>query len=147
LTTPLRRKLLQSKLGKLEDTSMLLAQTLNATALKAKLFRGFADPSRLAILEALRRGSSTVSMLVATTGLSQSNVSNHLSCLRDCGLVVSTQQGRYVNYQLSDARVDALLQLADELLAEVASGVYACTRYQAVHLQVDGGNQNGASAD
>ena len=65
-----------------------------------------ADPSRLAILDALRAGSCTVSALVETTGLSQSNVSNHLSCLRDCGLVVSTQQGRYVIYELSDARVE-----------------------------------------
>jgi ArsR family transcriptional regulator, cadmium/lead-responsive transcriptional repressor len=121
---------------------VLLTQSITATTLKAKLFRGFADPSRLAILEALRSGSSTVSTLVETTGLSQSNVSNHLSCLRDCGLVVSEQQGRYVFYQLSDARVSGLLQLADELLAEVASGVYACTRYQ-----VEGGNEDGASAD
>jgi DNA-binding transcriptional ArsR family regulator len=109
---------------------MLLTRTVNATSLKAKLFRGFADPSRLAILEALRAGPATVSTLVETTGLSQSNVSNHLGCLRDCGLVVSTHQGRYVIYQLSDPRVDQLLGLADELLAEVANGVYACTRYE-----------------
>lgn len=32
-------------------------------------------------------------------------------------------------YQLSDERVAALLRLADELLAEVAQGVYECTRY------------------
>ena len=107
----------------------MLTQSLTATSLRAKLFRGFSDPSRLAILEALRGGSSTVSALVEITGLSQPNVSNHLSCLRDCGLVTSLQQGRYVLYQLSDRRVNELLQLADELLAEVASGVYACTRY------------------
>lgn len=123
---------------------MLLTQSINTTALKAKLFRGFADPSRLAILEALRSGPSTVSMLVEMTALSQSNVSNHLSCLRDCGLVVSTQQGRYVIYQLSDARVDGLLGLADELLAEVAKGVYACVHYQ---IELEEGKENGTSAD
>ena len=56
-------------------------------SVKAKLFNGFADPSRLSILEALRSGPLTVTDIVTTTGLSQSNVSNHLSCLRDCGLV------------------------------------------------------------
>ena len=121
---------------------MLLTQAVDATTLKAKLFRGFADPSRLNILEALRGGPTTVSALVETTGLSQSNVSNHLSCLRDCGLVASTQQGRYVLYQLSDSRVDELLQQADELLAEVARGVYACTRYQ-----VDEGDTDGTETD
>ena len=109
---------------------MILTQSTDATLLKAKLFRGFADSSRLAILEALRNGPATVSTIVDATRLSQSNVSNHLACLRDCGLVVSTQQGRYVIYQLSDPRVDQLLGLAEGLLADVASGVYACTRYQ-----------------
>lgn len=121
---------------------MLLTQTVDATSLKAKLFRGFADSSRLSILEALRTGPLTVSVLVEATKLSQSNVSNHLSCLRDCGLVVSTQQGRYVTYQLSDPRVSDLLQLADELLAEVARGVYACTRYE-----IKGDWEHGLSAD
>jgi DNA-binding transcriptional ArsR family regulator len=71
----------------------------------------------------------TVSEIVAATGLSQSNVSNHLGCLRDCGLVTANQKGRFVYYRLSDDRVAALLRLADELLADVARGVYECTRY------------------
>ncbi len=108
---------------------MLMTAQTNAVALKAKLFRGFADPSRLSIVEVLRAGPLTVSQIAAVTALSQPNASNHLSCLRDCGLVVSEQQGRYVRYQLSDRRVDALLRLADELLADVAKGVYECTRY------------------
>ena len=46
-----------------------------AVSLKAKLFRGFADSSRLSILETLRAGKRTVSDVVTATGLSQSNVS------------------------------------------------------------------------
>lgn len=109
---------------------MLLAAKANAVQLQAKLFRGFADPSRLAILQALRGEPRTVSHIVALTGLSQPNVSNHLACLRDCGLVTATPCGRFVVYALSDPRVEQLLSLADELLAEVAKGVYQCTRYQ-----------------
>jgi ArsR family transcriptional regulator, cadmium/lead-responsive transcriptional repressor len=108
---------------------MLLSAEAQAIGLKAKLFRGFSDPSRLSILDELRAGPLTVSEIVTATGLTQSNASNHLGCLRDCGLVVSRQEGRRVHYQLSDVRVGQLLQLADELLAEVARGVYECTRY------------------
>lgn len=97
--------------------------------LQAKLFRGFGDPSRLGILDALRSGPLTVSEIVETTGLSQPNVSNHLGCLRDCGLVVAEQEGRYVTYHLSDDRVGELLALAESLLADVARGVYECMRY------------------
>ncbi len=125
---------------------MLLTQTVDLTSLKAKLFRGFADASRLSILEALRGGPTTVSSLVEVTGLSQSNVSNHLSCLRDCGLVISTQKGRYVSYELSDPRVSDLLQLADELLAEVARGVYACTRYD-IERGIKVGSEHDTSTD
>lgn len=71
----------------------------------------------------------TVAKIVETTGLSQSNASNHLGCLRDCGLVVSEQNGRYVSYRLSDDRVGDMLTLAEALLADVARGVYECTRY------------------
>ena len=100
-----------------------------AVLLRAKFFRGFSDPSRLSILEALRGGPRNVSEIVRETGLSQPNVSNHLSCLRDCGLVVAEQRGRYVYYRLSDPRIEELLRLADEILADVATGVYQCTRY------------------
>jgi DNA-binding transcriptional ArsR family regulator len=109
---------------------MLLRANPKTIEIQAKLFRGFSDPSRLSILLVLRDGVCTVSELVEATGLSQSNVSNHLGCLRDCGLVVASQQGRYVHYELSDPRVGQLLELADELLADVAKGVYECTRYE-----------------
>lgn len=108
---------------------MVIAVNAQAIGLKAKLFRGFSDPSRLSILDALRSGPLTVTEIVETTGLTQSNVSNHLGCLRECGLVVCEQRGRYVRYQLSDERVAALVALAEELLADVAKGVYECTRY------------------
>jgi DNA-binding transcriptional ArsR family regulator len=105
----------------------MLAANPTSLALQAKLFRGFADPSRLSIMETLRDGEMTVSEIVEATGLSQSNISNHLACLRDCGLVTAEQDGRYVRYRLSDPRVEQLLALADELLADVARGVYECT--------------------
>jgi DNA-binding transcriptional ArsR family regulator len=115
---------------------LIQAQELEI-ALKAKLFRGFADSSRLAILDALRDKSLTVTEIVTLTGLSQSNVSNHLACLRDCGLVSSSQQGRYVRYRLSDERDAAILSLSEELLADVAKGVYECTRYKCIESDKD----------
>lgn len=108
---------------------MLITADVQVIAIQAKLFRGFADPSRLSILEALRSGPLTVSEVVTITGLSQPNTSNHLGCLRDCGLVVAEQVGRYVSYRLSDDRVGQLLGLAESLLADMARGVYECTRY------------------
>lgn len=110
---------------------MLTVANPAALALRAKLFRGFADPSRLAILDALRDGPLTVGDIVEAVSLSQSNTSNHLACLFECGLVTREQRGKFVAYSLSDERVAALLEMADGVLADVAEGVYACTRYGA----------------
>lgn len=105
---------------------MFVISPTDAVALRAKFFRGFSDPSRLAILEALRDGPLTVTAIVAACGLTQSNTSNHLACLHDCGLLSREQRGRSVYYRLSDERIATLLSLADELLADVARGVYEC---------------------
>ena len=113
---------------------MFITAEATNLSIKARFFRGFSDPSRLKILEALRGGGRMVGTIVEQTGLSQSNVSNHLSCLRDCGLVVAEQRGKYVEYRLSDPRVNELLTLAETLLADVARGVYECTRYSVEEL-------------
>lgn len=96
---------------------------------RASLFRGLADPSRLAILQALKVGPLFVGEIVSATGLSQPNASNHLRCLSECGLAVKEQHGRRVSYRLSDPRIAALLALADELLAGAAQGVENCQNY------------------
>ena len=109
---------------------MLTVSDRVALSTKSKLFRGFGDPSRLSILETLLDGPKKVSEIVQVTGLTQPNVSSHLSCLRDCGLVSTQPQGKFVIYQLSDPRVHEILNLASSLLADVARGVYECTRYE-----------------
>lgn len=101
----------------------------------AKLCRGLSDPSRLSILEALRAETLTVGGIVQATGLTQSNVSNHLGCLHDCGLVRRDQEGRFVRFRLSDPRVEMLLRLSEQLLADGARGAIACTR---IGREVDG---------
>jgi hypothetical protein len=61
--------------------------------------------------------------------------------LRDCGLVVRQRDGQRVRYSLSDQRVAALLELAERVLAESATGVASCPRYDRVeeHLEVGDG--------
>lgn len=97
--------------------------------LKAKLFRGFGDPTRLSILESLREGEKSTSQIVKEVGQSQSNVSNHLACLLDCGLVKNRRQGRNIYYSLSDRKVLKILEESDLLLSEIAHRVYECVNY------------------
>jgi len=97
-----------------------------ALALRAKFFRGLANPSRLALLYALLGGEQTVGALAQEAGRSQSNVSGHVGCLKDCGLVDSRQEWRHVYYRLADDQIAALLRQADAILARTAQRVFAC---------------------
>jgi DNA-binding transcriptional ArsR family regulator len=102
---------------------------LKRLSLKAKLFRGLGDSTRLSILECLREGEKSPSQIVEETGQSQSNVSNHLACLLDCGLVKNRRQGKSIFYSLSDRKVSRLLEESDDILSEIAHGIYACVNY------------------
>lgn len=108
---------------------MLTTAVPTAQTLKVKLFRGLADPSRLAILEALCASPQTVGDLAGLTGLSQPNTSNHLACLLECGLVQREKRGRYVVYSPADTRIPGLLSLAGEVLSDHAAQIAACMRY------------------
>jgi DNA-binding transcriptional ArsR family regulator len=95
---------------------MLTCETREAAL--ARLGRALADPTRCRILTALLDGAAYPGQLAEQLDLSRSNVSNHLSCLRGCGLVVATYQGRQVHYALADAHLArALRELVQVVLA------------------------------
>ncbi|GAA1498168.1 ArsR/SmtB family transcription factor [Paeniglutamicibacter kerguelensis] len=60
------------------------------------------DPTRTAVLLALRDSPSYPSDLAELVGVSRQKLSNHLACLRGCGLVVAVPEGRRIRYELSD---------------------------------------------
>jgi DNA-binding transcriptional ArsR family regulator len=102
---------------------------LQRLALKAKLFRGLGDSTRLSILESLRNGEKTTSEIVKEIGQGQSNVSNHLSCLLDCGLVQNRRQGKNILYSINNKKVSKLLEDSDGILSDIARGIYECVNY------------------
>ena len=97
----------------------------------ARLGRALADPTRCRILLALLDGANYPGQLAAQLGLSRSNVSNHLSCLRGCGLVSATYQGRQAHYALADAHLaTALHELVKVVLALSSSSALAVAQAQ-----------------
>ncbi len=97
---------------------------------KAKLFRGLADPSRLSLLEALRAGPKNVSQLVELTGLSQPNTSMHLSCLWCCGLVDKEARGRFSYYRIKSKRFLRIPEAGEDVLKDVYDRIAECERYK-----------------
>jgi DNA-binding transcriptional ArsR family regulator len=105
--------------GERTDAAALLAA--------ACLFQGFSDPSRLTILRHLLLGEHRVVDLTQHLGLAQSTVSQHLACLRDCGLVESRPQGRASVHRVTHpGAVTAVLAAAEQLLALTGDAVTLC---------------------
>ncbi len=99
-------------------------------SLKAKMFRGFADPSRLAILELLRHGPKCVYEIAESAKLSQPNTSAHLACLEECGLVHKERSGKFIYYRIAHKETTTLLNKAEAILTRVGDHIFRCTRYE-----------------
>ena len=95
-----------------------------------KLFNGFADRTRLAILVELGHGERRVTDLVAAVGGSQGNVSGHLACLKDCGLVLDRPDGRQVFYRIARPEVLDVLRSVEALLAVTGLAIRLCPNYE-----------------
>lgn len=97
----------------------------------AKLFRGFADPTRLGILEALaEEGELRVTDLLERLGGSQGNISGHVACLKDCGLLVDRHEGRQVFYSISDPVVVNAVRSAEAVVALTGEQIRLCPNYR-----------------
>ena len=95
--------------------------------LLAKFFNGFANSTRLSILQLLaQRGEMKVGELVAELGAPQPRISDHLRCLSWCGYVLVRREGRNAFYSVADERVLEMLKLGEALLRDNLEHVEAC---------------------
>lgn len=99
---------------------MLTSETREAAL--SRLGRALADPTRCRILVALLDGVNYPGQLANKLDLTRSNVSNHLACLRGCGLVVAAYQGRQVRYELADAHLARALGEFVQVVLAVDTG-------------------------
>ena len=83
-----------------------------------RLGRALADPTRSRIILTLLDHPAYPAELARDLDLTRPNVSNHLACLRDCGIVVSEPEGRRTRYVIADSHLaQALTALVDATLA------------------------------
>ncbi|WGT48314.1 Cd(II)/Pb(II)-sensing metalloregulatory transcriptional regulator CmtR [Tessaracoccus lacteus] len=88
-----------------------------------RLGRAMADPTRSRILLELLDGPGYPATLAANLGLTRTNVSNHLACLRGCGIVVAEPEGRRTRYEMADAHLAAALRALVDATLAVDDGV------------------------
>jgi DNA-binding transcriptional ArsR family regulator len=104
------------------------AELAESDEILMKFFKGLGDPTRIRIVETLLEKERNVSELIKLLGAPQSNISNHLACLKWCGYITSRKEGTSIYYQITDERVKKVVALAREIIADHAENLYACTR-------------------
>lgn len=105
----------------------------------ARFGKALADPTRAAVLLQLKEGPAFPSDLADSIGVSRQILSNHLACLRDCGLVAAEPVGRRVRYELADAK---LAHAFDDLLGTILTVDSICS---CVEPGCDQGTASGSS--
>lgn len=83
----------------------MIDSTSNALDTLERVGTALADPTRRRILLVLVSGAAYPADLAEQFGTGRTNISNHLSCLRGCGLVTATREGRQVRYELASDRL------------------------------------------
>lgn len=112
--------------------AVVTTQALALGAL-ARFGHALSDATRASILVELSGGPQYPAELSERLGVSRQSMSNHLSCLRGCGLVVAVPEGRRVRYELADSRLShaladltAVVLVTDPTCCEVADREGCC---------------------
>jgi len=96
--------------------------TVSRLDVMARVGRAMADSTRSRVLLSLLDAPGYPAELARDLDLTRTNVSNHLACLRGCGLVVATPEGRRTRYEIADPHLAEGLRLLLDVVVAVESG-------------------------
>lgn len=99
-------------------------EILTHSAVLGRFGQALSDPKRARVLLMLGQGPAYPSDLADALSISKQSLSNHLACLRGCGLVTAVPEGRRTRYELADTRIG--LALADLLGVVLAVEPQCC---------------------
>lgn len=89
--------------------------------LQADVCKVFSHPKRLHVLCLLKDGEKSFAELQAATGLSKANLSQHLTLLRDKGVINARRQGQNLHFSVANPKVTAACELMHDFLCEQAT--------------------------
>ena len=92
--------------------------TASVFELQANICKVFSHPKRLEVLCELKTGEKSFTELQAATGLSKSNLSQHLRLLRDRGVIEARREGQNMYFAVANPKITEACQLMHEVLCE-----------------------------
>lgn len=91
---------------------------------KVEFLHGFSHKTRIEILYYLIEKERSVSQILTAVDASQSSVSQHIACLKGCGLIIGRQEGKYIYYQLRNDKIKELLVNIDDVIKVLPSNIH-----------------------
>lgn len=93
--------------------------TINNIDEKVSFLHGFGHKTRVEILYYIMNSEKSVSQILNAVDASQSSISQHIACLKGCGLIVGRQEGKYIYYRLRNEKIKRLLLDIDAVIEEL----------------------------
>lgn len=91
------------------------------------LFSALADRTRLSIvLFLIDRKEATVDEISKSLGKSQSLISHHMSCLRNCGIVKVRKEGKFSYYSIASDEIAELIKISMNHVRKYSQSILAC---------------------
>ena len=86
--------------------------------LQSEICKVFSHPKRLQILYLLKAGERSFRELQEATGLSKANLSQHLSLLRQRGVILARREGQHLYFRISSPKITQACGLMHDVLCE-----------------------------
>ncbi len=87
--------------------------------LQADICQTLANPKRLQIIYLLKQGELSVGSMVRAIGIAKANLSQHLSSMRQTGILVARREGTTVYYRLASPKITEACTAMREVLMEL----------------------------
>jgi ArsR family transcriptional regulator, virulence genes transcriptional regulator len=96
--------------------------------LQADICQTLANPKRLQIVSLLKGGEMSVSEIVRTMAIPKANASQHLSIMRQKGLIISRRDGTTIYYRLASSKITEACSIMREVLLTLLAGQETLSR-------------------
>ncbi|TYQ13074.1 UNVERIFIED_CONTAM: ArsR family transcriptional regulator [Acetivibrio alkalicellulosi] len=84
--------------------------------LVGKVFKVLSSPTRIHILRLLKDGPLCVCKIIEALGTEQSNTSQHLSSLKNVGLIQSRKEGLKVIYSIKYSEIFETIDIIEKII-------------------------------
>ena len=86
--------------------------------LQANLCKVFSNPKRLQLLCLLKDGEKSFAELQTATGCSKANLSQHLTVLRDRGVITGRRDGQFLYFSVANPKITEACELMHQVLCD-----------------------------